>query len=182
MEASPSPIAIRQATVRDAELLSRFGAALFLQTFAHQNSPEDMAAYLASAFGPVIQAAELEQPGTTFFIASIGEAPAGYAQLAATEPVECAQGVAPVELVRLYVDAAWHGQGLSHRLLQEVLDRAADRGHDRIWLGVWEKNARAIAFYRKRGFEVVGRKDFLLGSDLQTDLVMVRGLEQVPRV
>ena len=176
MEAPTSPIAIRQATVHDAELLARLGAALFLQTFAHQNTPEDMEAYLASAFSPVLQAAELEQPETLFLLASIGEAPGGYAQLAVTEPVDCVEAVHPVELVRFYVDAAWHGQGLSHTLLQEIFDRAAARGHDRIWLGVWEKNARAIAFYKKRGFEVVGSKDFLLGSDLQTDLVMVRGL------
>jgi diamine N-acetyltransferase len=178
MEASPSPIAIRQATVRDAELLARLGAALFLQTFAHQNTPEDMAAYLASAFSPVLQAAELEQPGTLVLIASIGDVPTGYAQLAVTQPVEGVQAVDPIELVRFYVDAAWHGRGLSHGLMQEVLDRAAARVHDRIWLGVWEKNGRAIAFYEKQGFEVVGRKDFLLGSDLQTDLVMVRGLQR----
>jgi diamine N-acetyltransferase len=172
----PSPVAIRQATVQDAELLARLGTALFLQTFAHQNTPEDMAAYLASAFSPVLQAAELDQPGTLFLIASVGDVPAGYAHLAVTEPVECVDALKPVELVRFYVDAAWHGQGLSHTLMEDLLDRAAAQGHDRLWLGVWEKNARAISFYRKHGFEVVGSKDFLLGADLQTDLVMVRGL------
>jgi GNAT superfamily N-acetyltransferase len=180
MAVPSSPIDIRQATVEDAELLARLGSALFIQTFAHLNTPEDMASYLASAFSPVLQAEELEQPVTVFLIATmggLGGAPAGYAQLAVSKPPESVPaGQDLIELVRFYVDAAWHGQGVSQALMKEVLGRAAEGGHDRIWLGVWEKNARAISFYEKSGFAVVGRKDFLLGADLQTDLVMVRGI------
>lgn len=176
MEASSSPVAIRQATVQDAELLTRLGTALFIQTFAHVNAPEDLAAYLPTAFSPVIQATELEQSGTVFLLASIGDVPVGYAHLAVTKPAEDVSAADPIELVRFYVDASWHGQGVSHTLMEEILGQAARGGHDRLWLGVWEKNPRAIAFYQKKGFEIVGRKDFLLGSDLQTDLVMVRDL------
>jgi len=174
------PLDIRQATVKDADLLARLGAALFAQAFAHLNSPEDMAAYLPTAFNPILQAEHLERPGDIFLIAWVRRMPVGYAQLSVSEPPECAaeevdlEGA--IELVRLYVDAAWHGQGVSQALMEEALRRAAEGGHDRIWLGVWEKNARAISFYEKSGFAVIGRKDFLLGSDLQTDLVMVRGI------
>lgn len=178
MTVPASPLDIRQATVKDADLLSRLGAALFIQTFAPLNTPEDMEAYLQTAFSPVIQAEELETPGTTCLIAWIGETPVGYAQLAETEPLDCVAEGHPIELVRFYVDAAWHGQGVSHALMAETLTRAAAGGHDSIWLGVWEKNARAIAFYEKKGFAIVGRKDFWLGADLQTDLVMVRGLQR----
>jgi ribosomal protein S18 acetylase RimI-like enzyme len=178
-ESSP-PVDIRQATIEDAELLARLGAALFIQTFAPLNTPENMETYLPTAFSPVIQAAELEREGTICLIAMIGGSggvPVGYAQLAVTEPPECVpEGEDAIELVRFYVDAAWHGQGVSHTLMEEVLGRAAGGGHDSIWLGVWDENARAIAFYEKKGFAVVGRKDFWLGSDLQTDLVMTRGL------
>ena len=179
MTAPSSPVDIRQATVKDADLLARLGAALFIQTFANLNTPEDMAVYLPTAFNPVIQAEELEREGTICLIAVIGgsgAAPVGYAQLAVSEPPECVAEGNPIELVRFYVDAAWHGQGVSHVLMEETLARAAGGGHDRIWLGVWEKNARAIGFYEKRGFAIVGRKDFWLGADLQTDLVMRRGL------
>jgi len=176
MATPSSPIDIRQATLEDADLLARLGAALFLQTFAPLNTPEDMAAYLPTAFSPVIQAEELEREGTICLIAWMGETPVGYAQLAESEPPECVEEGNPVELVRFYVDAAWHGQGVSHTLMEETLGRAAAGGHDSIWLGVWEKNARAIGFYEKKGFAIAGRKDFLLGADLQTDLVMRRGL------
>jgi GNAT superfamily N-acetyltransferase len=177
--APSSPIDIRQATLEDAELLARLGAALFIQTFAPLNTPEDMAAYLPTAFSPVIQAAELERKGTICLIAVIGgggETPVGYAQLAESNPPDCVAEGNPIELVRFYVDAAWHGQGVSPVLMEEILGRAAEGGHDSIWLGVWEKNARAIGFYEKKGFAIAGRKDFWLGADLQTDLVMRRGL------
>ncbi len=179
MTAPASPIEVRQATLEDAELLARLGAALFIQALAPLNTPEDMAAYLPTAFSPVIQAAELEREGTSYLIAMIGGSggvPIGYTQLAVSKPPECAEEGDPIELVRFYVDAAWHGQGVSHLLMAETLGRAAESGHDRIWLGVWEKNARAIRFYEKSGFAVIGRKDFLLGADRQTDLVMRRGL------
>ena len=176
MATASSPIDIRQATLEDADLLARLGAALFIQTFAPLNTPEDMAAYLPTAFSPVIQAEELERKGTICLIAWMGETPVGYAQLAVSEPPECVAAGNPIELVRFYVDAAWHGQGVSHKLMEETLGRAAAGRHDSIWLGVWEKNARAIGFYEKKGFAVVGRKDFWLGTDLQTDLVMWRGL------
>jgi len=183
MAESSSSVDIRQATIEDAELLARLGAALFIQTFAHLNAPEDLAAYLPTAFSPVIQAADLEQEGTICLIAmigGIGGTPVGYAQLAVTEPPDCVpEDEDAIELVRFYVDAVWHGQGVSHTLMEEVLGRAAAGGHDSIWLGVWDANARAIAFYEKKGFAIAGRKDFWLGSDLQTDLVMTRGLRAV---
>jgi len=176
MHAVSQPIAIRTATQDDAELLARFGAATFSQAFAAQNTPEDLAAYLAAAFSPAHQAAQLRDPDTLFLIAAIDGEPVGYAQIEVSEPPACVAATRPIELVRFYVDAAWHGRGISHELMREVLARAADRGHDTLWLGVWDKNGRAISFYEKWGFAVVGTKEFLLGSDLQTDLVMSRAV------
>jgi GNAT superfamily N-acetyltransferase len=171
---SEPPVAIRTAGEADAALLHRFGAATFTQAFAAQNRPEDMAAYLAAVFSPARQSAELRDPASFFLIAAIADAPAGYAHLSVSKPPDCATAESPVELVRFYVDAAWHGRGVSHALMREALMQAARRGHDRIWLGVWEKNLRAIRFYEKWGFAAIGSKEFLLGSDLQTDLVMIR--------
>jgi GNAT superfamily N-acetyltransferase len=81
-----------------------------------------------------------------------------------------------VELNRFYLVQDWVGQGAGSRLMQACLEEARQTGHDIIWLGVWEKNDRAIAFYRKWDFVEVGRHPFLLGEDLQVDLVMQRRL------
>jgi ribosomal protein S18 acetylase RimI-like enzyme len=78
--------------------------------------------------------------------------------------------------MRFYVDPIRHGHGIAQTLMDAVLTTArADAAHT-IWLGVWERNPRAIAFYRKCGFEDVGSHPFLVGTDLQTDRVMTRAL------
>ena len=170
-------ISVRTAHSSDAELLARIGAATFIQAFAEYNTREDMAAYVASAFSPEIQAIELLQPGAVFLIASSSrDKTVGYAKLDRSEPPECVKASRPLEIVRFYVEAEWHGRGVSHCLMSEVFRRAEAANIDMLWLGVWERNARAIAFYQKFGFEIVGRKDFTLGSDLQSDKVMTRAV------
>jgi ribosomal protein S18 acetylase RimI-like enzyme len=78
----------------------------------------------------------------------------------------------PAELTRIYVLSEWHGRGIASALMRDALDAAAGHGCDRLWLGVWEHNPKAMAFYRKHGFEIVGTQSFMLGQDRQRDLVM----------
>ena len=169
-------VTIRRAVAGDAGLLSELGARTFSETFAADNSPEDMAAYLASSFNPARQTAELNDPASTFFIAEVGGLAAGYAQLHAGEPAEGIEGPQPVELVRLYVSREWLGRGVGEALMRACLDGARQAGHETIWLGVWERNGRAQAFYRKWDFRAVGEHVFQLGSDPQTDILMERAL------
>ena len=107
-------------------------------------------------------------------IAEVDGAAAGYAKLHAGEPDESIGGVEPIELVRLYVSHAWLGSGVGASLMQACLDEAGRAGYKTIWLGVWERNARAQAFYRKWDFRAVGQHVFQLGSDAQTDVLMER--------
>jgi diamine N-acetyltransferase len=169
-------ISLRTADLADAETLARLGAATFTQAFAEYNTEEDMAEYLASAFSPEKQAIELRNPGTEFLIATSENLPVGYVKLDRSDPPKCVTGAQPLEIVRFYVEAEWHGSGISRILMTEVVRRAAAAGNDILWLGVWERNARAIAFYKKWKFEIVGKKEFLLGSDLQSDFVMTRSV------
>ena len=179
MENATGNITIRVAALGEASLLARLGARLFAQAFAAANSPENMAAYLASAFSPELQTAELHSPGTVFLILSADEAPIGYAHLQVSDPPTCVSGTSAVQLVRFYVEAGWHGRGVSDSLMKSALAWAAGQGHDVVWLGVWQHNGRAVSFYGRWGFEVVGTKQFRLGSDLQADYVMRRALAQV---
>jgi ribosomal protein S18 acetylase RimI-like enzyme len=86
------------------------------------------------------------------------------------------KGPTPVEIWRFYVDRPWQGRGLAGRMMAEACAGARARGGETAWLAVWERNPRAIGFYRKCGFAVVGRQPFVLGGDVQTDLVMARPL------
>ena len=169
-------LTIRRASPDDAGMLAELGARTFSETFAADNSPEDMAAYLTSSFNLAQQTAELADPASTFFIAEVGGVAAGYAKLHAGEPEEGIEGAKPVELVRLYVSKEWLGRGVGEALMRACVDEARRAGHETIWLGVWERNARAQAFYRKWNFRAVGEHVFQVGSDPQTDILMERAL------
>ena len=169
-------LTIRRAGPEDAGLLAELGARTFSETFSADNSPEDMAAYLAATFNRSRQTAELNDVASTFFIAEVGGLAAGYAQLHAGEPAEGVEGPEPVELVRLYVSREWLGRGVGEALMRACVDEARRAGHGTIWLGVWERNGRAQAFYRKWNFRAVGEHVFRLGSDPQRDILMERAL------
>lgn len=168
--------AIRRASPRDAGLLSELGARTFSETFAADNAPENMAAYLAAAFGTEKQWEELADPQSTFLIAEIDGVAAGYAKLHPGYALDGVSGESPIEIVRLYVSRAWLGRGVGEALMRACIDEGRKAGHRTIWLGVWEHNPRARAFYRKWDFREVGQHVFQLGSDPQTDVLMQREL------
>jgi len=174
-------VKIRQAVVSDAALLSRLGATVFRDTFEAENTPDDMARYVAEAFTPEQQAIEIADATGVVLLAELsneaGEAElVGYAHVVSGEAPE-AVGSAPLELRRLYVLRAWHGRGVAQALMDAVIDVARARGVKTLWLGVWERNPRAVAFYAKYGFVRVGEHTFVLGGDSQKDWVLARPIE-----
>ena len=171
-------VKIRYATPADNTLLAELGAQTFYETFAANNTPEDMAAYLAASFSPAKQAAELADPASTFLIAESEGSVIGYARLKVGQHAPGVTGVKPVEMVRLYARQDWLGQGVGARLMQACLDEAVKQGCDTVWLDVWEQNARARAFYHHWGFVEVGTQLFQLGGDLQHDLILQRSVSQ----
>lgn len=172
---------IRRATTEDATRLSELARATFRDTFETGNSPDDLAAYLAEAFTPTRQASEIADPASIVLLAEreseSGSAELiGYAHLVLGEAPECVHGPSPIELKRIYVSRAWHGQGVARDLMDAAIAAARGKGAQTLWLGVWERNARAAAFYEKYGFARVGEHTFLLGADRQTDWVLERPL------
>ena len=169
-------LTIRRGTPADALLLSELAARTFSETFAVDNTPEDLAAYLAASFSVAQVTAELEEPASTFLIAEIEGQAAGYAKLHDGEPEQGVEGANPIELVRLYVLREWLGRSVGQQLMRACIDEAQRTGHETLWLGVWERNARAQAFYRKWNFRPVGEHVFQLGADRQRDILMERSL------
>jgi ribosomal protein S18 acetylase RimI-like enzyme len=169
---------VRPAAPSDALRLSRLGARTFRDAFAAENRPENLDAYLAKAYGVQQQSAELGDPSIATLIAEADQEMVGFAQLRGGSAPGCVTGPRPMELWRFYVAREWHGQGVASALMAAVVAEALGRGARTLWLGVWERNARAQAFYRKSGYVVVGRQSFMLGSERQTDLVMTRAVDQ----
>jgi GNAT superfamily N-acetyltransferase len=133
-----------------------------------------MAAYLAQSFGPEIQACELADPLSRFLIAERGAHVAGFAKLNFGPAPTAVAGRQPMEISRIYARKPWIGQGVGAALMQACLDEAARQGCDVVWLSVWQRNPRAIAFYQRWGFAQAGTAVFQLGADPQTDWLMAR--------
>jgi ribosomal protein S18 acetylase RimI-like enzyme len=169
---------IRRAAPGDAAALAELGARTFRDAFEADNTPEDMALYLASNYGPDLQSAELRDDRITTLLAEEESRLAGYSQLRDGPAPDCVSAPRPIELWRFYVERTWQGRGVAQRLMAATIDTAAARGADTVWLSVWERNLRAQAFYRKSGFEDRGEKAFLLGNDRQTDRVMALPLRE----
>ena len=170
-------VVVRLAGAADAAWLAALAERTFRETYTEFNTPENMERYVADHFGPDLQAAELRDSGTVTLVVEVDGAAAGYAQLARGPAPRSIGGPDPMELVRFYVDRPWHGRGLAQRLMAATADTARAAGARTLWLGVWERNGRAIAFYRKCGFEDVGTHTFVLGDDHQRDRVLVRRLD-----
>lgn len=167
-------VIIRRGTIEDAELLAHLAARTFTETFAADNTPENMRAYLESSFNVEKQATELSDPNSVIKIAELDGLAVGYSMLSAGTTLPDVTGEKPIELVRLYVTKESIGSGVGAALMKDCLREAALRGYDTIWLGVWEHNQRAREFYRKWNFVEVGTHIFQLGDDAQTDFVMQR--------
>ena len=171
---------LRPARAADAPDLAEFGARTFRDTFAAHNRAEDMDAYVSLAYGVRQQSAELADPRVSVLVAESDEgAMIGYAvaRQAPDEAPPCVTGEAPVELARIYVDHGWHGRGVGEALMRGIIERARERGGHTLWLGVWEHNPRARAFYARWGFREVGEHPFPLGDDIQRDVLLARTLD-----
>lgn len=175
MTKAPLPqLLIRRAAACDNALLAEIGRETFYETYATQNTPENMAAYLAASFSPEQQARELTHPAHRFLLAEIDNAVVGYACLKLVPAPAAVVARRPMEIARLYARKAWIGKGIGAQLMNACIAAARQADCDVMWLGVWERNAAAIAFYRKAGFVEVGEQVFQLGEDQQRDFLMAR--------
>jgi ribosomal protein S18 acetylase RimI-like enzyme len=172
-------ITIRAGVATDAAVLAELAARTFRETFAADNRPEDMALHTAQAYGTSQQKRELDDPEVSTLLVEVDGELAGYAQLRSGVAPACVTGEAPVELWRFYIARQWHGRGVAQALMRRVESDAYRRGGRTLWLGVWERNERAKAFYNKNGFTDVGSHTFMVGTDPQTDRIMVRPVSAV---
>jgi|CXWL01.1.fsa_nt_gi ribosomal protein S18 acetylase RimI-like enzyme len=169
-------VRVRDAGPQDAIRLAQFGAQAFVDSFAADNTPENMAQYLAGAFSAEKQARELADPAVRYIVAEAGAAFVGSARLGFGAAPAVIRARRPVEIARFYAARNYIGKGIGRALMEYCLQSAAQRRCDVLWLGVWERNTSAIAFYEKWGFTIAGTIGFQLGEDAQTDRLMVRAV------
>ena len=169
-------VSLRPATLSDAHALAALAERTFRDTFATQNSPQNMDAHCRTHYGEALQSAEIASTDHVTLVVEAGGVLLAYAQLRWGTAPACVSGAQAGEIRRFYVDAPWLGKGISHALMQACLEAVQERGSTTAWLGVWEHNPRAIAFYRKWGFTPVGEHCFAVGDDPQRDVILEREL------
>ena len=163
---------IRIASRRDAALLSQLGARAFREAFGRYIPPMDLHSYISATYSPARQMDELANSSMKYFIAELEGLAVGYAMLHAYEAIPIVTGENPVELKRIYLLHDFTGRGLGAALMCKCMEASRLCAHKSMWLQVWERNERAIAFYRKWGFECVGEISKELGKSVGRDLIM----------
>lgn len=171
-------IRIVEAGLGDVRLIREISIRTFRETFEDSNTEQDMEHYIAANLSIDKLSEELSTPYSAFYFAvDEDEEPVGYLKInlkdAQTEP----QPNQFMEVERIYVLADSKGYRIGEKLMHFAFERAIAEGCDTVWLGVWEHNRPAIAFYEKLGFTVFGQHVFQLGSDSQTDILMKKKLD-----
>jgi len=149
----------------------------FEETFAAENTAQDLAKYVEQAFGKEKLLAEIKDPGSFFYFAETDGRTIGYLKVNAGGAQTEIQDARSVEIERIYVLQEFHGMKAGQVLFEQAMQLARELDAEYVWLGVWERNPRAIAFYRKNGFEAFDKHVFKLGDDEQTDIMMRRSLK-----
>jgi diamine N-acetyltransferase len=158
---------IRPCGSQDVEVYRVAAERFFRETYGHDaHHAKVMDKHCVENFAASTIASQLSDTDVTCLIAETGAATVGLVQWRIDGDA--------IELARLYADRVCHGTGLGQALLAAVVANATRRGKRSIYLGVWDRNERAIAFYRRQGFLVTGTVDFLLAGAVQTDLLMRR--------
>lgn len=163
---------IRKAERSDLQALVVVARYFFDVTFSPDNDPEVMEQYMNVAFTLDQFTSEYEENGSVFLLAEQDQKILGYARIRHNPEVDHLLSGSHIELQRLYIDPANQGKGIADQIMAECLLLAS--GFEWIWLGVWEKNPRAIRFYTRHGFSKIGEHHFQMGFEDQTDWLMAR--------
>lgn len=169
--------AIKKCTREDVKELQAISMETFTETFQEQNSPEHLNAYLEKAYNLKKLEQELSNRSSLFFFVYAQEAIAGYLKINLDDAQTETMGSDSLEIERIYIKKAFQKYGLGKLLMNKALEVAVKQNKKKVWLGVWEANDNAIAFYRKKGFVQTGSHSFFMGDDEQIDLIMVKALD-----
>jgi ribosomal protein S18 acetylase RimI-like enzyme len=169
-------LTIRECTIDDLLILRELSYKTYNDTFSHVNTPANMKAYLEQAFDIGKLRDELSNSSFLFYFLYADEELAGYLKL--NEYIEESDINDPesIEIERIYVAKEFHGKGFGSILLNKATEIAGMQKKMYIRLGVWEKNDKALQFYKRNGFYFIGKHSFFMGDDEQTDLIMRKDL------
>jgi diamine N-acetyltransferase len=168
---------ITKASVLDVETIVAISRKTFYETFAKDNSEEDMQLYLDENVNPEKLTAELNNPDSEFYLAKNNDETIGFLKVNFAKAQTELHDTQSLEIERIYVVQEFHGQKVGQLLFAKAVAIAQANNLNYIWLGVWEENVKAIEFYLKNGFVAFDKHEFTLGNDVQTDILMKLNLK-----
>lgn len=169
---------IRKCTLEDLHTLKELSRGTYDEAFRHMNTAENMKAYLDLAFDINKLREELLIDDSSFYFLYVNNKLAGYIKLNDYKAQTDINDPQSLELERIYVSGEFQGLGLGGALINKAIDEANSLGKKYIWLGVWEKNTKAIEFYKKHGFYLAGKHSFFMGDEEQTDFIMHKDINK----
>jgi ribosomal protein S18 acetylase RimI-like enzyme len=169
-------IAVRFATKEDAALIAEMSRRTFHDSFAAQNTKEDMDKFMNEQFSNDALVKEVGEDENIFLLALFNNETAGYVKMREGEKRPEFENIPAIEIARIYAVQHSIGKGVGTALMEKCIDVAKEMNRQIIWLGVWEHNRRAIDFYTRWGFEKFGEHDFVLGNDVQRDWLMKKNI------
>ncbi len=153
--------------------LHKISVTTFKETFASQNTKENMEYYLKKNLAKMQIKKELSNPFSEFYFAYNQEVIIGYLKLNfKNSQNENVLKNKAYEIERIYILKTHQRKGFGKQLFEKAVDIGRSRGYKKLWLGVWEKNKSAIKFYKKLNLSKFDKHEFLLGNDTQTDFLM----------
>lgn len=169
-------INITRCSSKDSHKLQQIGYETFNETFKDQNTLENMNAYLERAFNLNQIEEELLNQSSQFYFIYFNQAVAGYLKVNTDDAQSEVMGDGSLEIERIYIKRELQKHGLGKVLFNKAIEIADELNKKKIWLGVWEKNENAIAFYKKMGFVHTGSHSFYMGDEEQIDFIMAKTL------
>lgn len=160
------------ATLNDLSTLCEIAENTYSETFSNENTLENMKAYLHKAFNTKKLQQELANKDSQFYFVNYNNEVCGYLKINFNQAQTELKEPNGMELERIYLLQTFQGLKIGSAMLNFVIQIAKQKSLDYLWLGVWNKNLKAINFYKKFGFTIVGEHPFIMGADVQTDYIM----------
>ncbi len=165
-------ISVKEASINDAEVISKLSTETFFETYSWYNTKQNMLEYTQKYFSIEQTKKDFAETNTRFFMAYAEKELMGYAKLRIFEHIEELKGKRHIEVERIYVQKKHQDKKVGYAIIKKCIEFAKTKNYEIIWLGVWEQNLKALAFYIRVGFEKFGLHTFHLGNDAQSDYLM----------
>ncbi|RKD28625.1 GNAT family N-acetyltransferase [Lacrimispora algidixylanolytica] len=169
-------ISIKKINHENLDELKEIGIETFVDTFKSQNSPENIKNYIDKAFRTEKLKEELANEFSDFYFICYNNETAGYLKINTDDSQTERMGDEAFEIERIYIRTKYQRKKLGEHLIHKAFEVAKSLNKRCIWLGVWEENHNALAFYKRMGFIPSGAHSFSMGEEKQTDIIMIKTL------